>query len=86
VCAQVTLTKTGLSTVRTFNPLGVKGTGIWSLNPKARAGKMGLFEQFKEVSIPGILDLEDHRRNQIFYDRIREPTGETLDDKGNNEE
>jgi hypothetical protein len=47
---------------------------------------MGLFEQFKEVSIPGILDLEDHRRNQIFYDRIREPTGETLDDKGNNEE
>jgi hypothetical protein len=24
VCAQVTLTKTGLSAVRTFNPLGVK--------------------------------------------------------------
>jgi hypothetical protein len=25
VCAQVTLTKTGLSAVRTFSPLGVKG-------------------------------------------------------------
>jgi hypothetical protein len=24
MCAQVTLTKTGLSAVRTFNPLGVK--------------------------------------------------------------
>jgi hypothetical protein len=28
VCAQVTLTKTGLSAVRTFSPLGVKVTGM----------------------------------------------------------
>jgi hypothetical protein len=28
VCAQVTLTKTGLSAVRTFSPLGVKRTNF----------------------------------------------------------
>jgi hypothetical protein len=29
MCAQVTLTKTGLSAVRTFSPLGVKSMQIW---------------------------------------------------------
>jgi hypothetical protein len=31
VFAQVTQTKTGLSAVRTFNPLGVKHVGSWQI-------------------------------------------------------
>jgi hypothetical protein len=34
VCAQVTLTKTGLSAVRTFSPLGVKNYGVFKISSK----------------------------------------------------
>jgi hypothetical protein len=42
---------------------------------------MGPSEQFKEVSIPGIPDLEDEKRNTSFYDHVGESAGETSDEE-----
>jgi hypothetical protein len=64
---------------------GFKGTGIWPLNLEALARKMGTSKQFKEVSIPGILDLEDDKRSRSFYDHIGESAGETSVEEGDDE-
>jgi hypothetical protein len=57
--------------------------GNWDLapEPEALVGKMGPSEQFKEVSIPGIPDLEDEKRNTSFYDHVGESAGETSDEE-----
>jgi hypothetical protein len=73
VCAQVTQTKTGLSTVRTFNPLGVKvdknptWRGSWMLLDALFFVEEGLLAHHEECYEP---QFSWESGNDIFWKEI----------------
>jgi hypothetical protein len=59
---------------------GFKGIGIWPLNHEAVVGKMGPFEQFHNISLPGLEDMEDDQRHPAFYKGLVDSDNECSDD------